>query len=73
MERVSIPDRIKFLDYAGASCGEFRTQAIIGLKAHLIEEKSSIKWVEESRQISAMIQGLIRSQKHDDCQLITEN
>ncbi len=61
MERSSVADRAKFLDYARGSCGELRTQAVVGTKAGFIESAVSAAWVNESREISAMIQGLIRS------------
>lgn len=63
MERSSTPDRAKFLDYARGSCGEFRTQAVVGTKAGFIDSSVSEAWINESREISAMIQGLIRSLK----------
>ncbi len=62
-ERSSIPDRAKFLEYAKASCGEFRTQAIIGIKAGILEETIANPWIEESREISCMIHGLIQSHR----------
>jgi len=58
MERSTPADQCKFLDYAGASCGEFRTQAIVGKKANFILQSVAEKWIEESKQLSAMIQGL---------------
>lgn len=61
LERGSSPDRAKFLDYARGSCGELRTQAVVGTKAGFIESAVSAAWINESREISAMIQGLIRS------------
>lgn len=63
MERSSVADRSKFLDYARGSCGEFRTQAVVGTKAEFIDLSVSETWINESRAISAMIQGLIRSLK----------
>lgn len=63
IERSSTPDRAKFLDYARGSCGEFRTQAVVGTKAGFIDSSVSEIWINESREISAMIQGLIRSLK----------
>lgn len=63
MERSSVPDRSKFLDYARGSCGEFRTQATVGAKAGLLERELSEEWIAASRTLSAMIQGLIRSLK----------
>ena len=61
MERSTLPDKIKFLDYARGSSGEFRTQAIVGQKAGLLSQETAEHWVKESRDLSAMIQGLIRS------------
>ncbi|GHC61325.1 hypothetical protein GCM10007100_30790 [Roseibacillus persicicus] len=60
-ERQTIPDRIKFLDYARGSSGEFRTQALVGVKAGLLPAELADSWINESKQLSAMIQGLIRS------------
>jgi len=58
MERSTPADQCKFLDYARASCGEFRTQAIVGQKAKFIPEDIANKWIQESKELSAMIQGL---------------
>jgi len=63
MERTTPPDKLKFLDYARGSSGEFRTQSIVGQKAGLLDTETSKRWVKESRELSAMIQGLIRSLK----------
>jgi four helix bundle protein len=63
MERSSVPDRTKFLDYARGSCGEFRTQVIVGAKAGLIGNHLADEWIATSRSLSAMIQGLARSLK----------
>ena len=64
MERQTVPDKIKFLDYARGSSGEFRTQATVGCKVGMLQPDTAKAWIEESRQLSAMIQGLIRSFKH---------
>jgi len=61
MERQTVPDKIKFLDYARGSSGEFRTQAIVRAKAGFLDVETTKTWIEESRELSAMIQGLIRS------------
>ncbi|MDQ8190589.1 four helix bundle protein [Roseibacillus persicicus] len=63
-ERQTVPDRIKFLDYARGSSGEFRTQALVGTKAGLLSKDLADSWIDESKQLSAMIQGLIRSLKN---------
>ena len=61
MERSTPADQIKFLDYARSSCGEFRTQVIVGAKVGFLKQPAAEIWVQESKEISAMIQGLIRS------------
>ena len=61
MERTTPADQCKFLDYARASCGEVRTQAIVGMKVGFITEDSGTNWCKETKELSAMINGLIRS------------
>ena len=61
LERSTVADQIKFLDYARASCGELRTQIIVGSKVGFLSSETADQWVLESRELSAMIQGLIRS------------
>ncbi|QDV66351.1 hypothetical protein Poly24_00340 [Rosistilla carotiformis] len=51
MERSTPADQYKFLDYARASCGEFRTQSIVGQKAGFVTNDIAQGW----------INGLIRS------------
>ena len=61
LERATPADQIKFLDYARGSCGEVRTQAIVGEKVGFIASSTAETWIQETRELSAMIQGLIRS------------
>ena len=61
MERSTVADQCKFLDYARASCGEVRTQIIVGMKAGFLAEDTGKIWVSETRELAAMINGLIRS------------
>ncbi len=61
MERTTPADQCKFLDYVRASCAEVRTQTIVGEKVGFIATETSQAWVKETRELSAMIQGLIRS------------
>lgn len=61
MERSTSADQCKFLDYARGSCGEVRTQIIVGSKVGFLSSEVGDQWVRESKEISAMIQGLIRS------------
>ena len=43
MERSSPADQCKFLDYARASCGEVRTQTIVGMKVGFIKDDVGAK------------------------------
>lgn len=61
MERSTAADQIKFLDYARGSCGELRTQVIVGARVGFLKQAEAELWIQESNEISAMIQGLIRS------------
>ena len=61
MERSTPADQCKFLDYARSSCGEVRTQIFVGSRVGFIGESTSARWIQETRELSAMIQGLIRS------------
>ena len=61
MERSTPADQCKFLDYARASCGEVRTQIIVGMKVGFVSEAVGTEWCDETRELSAMINGLIRS------------
>ena len=61
VERSTSADRCKFLDYARGSCGEVRTQTIVGMKVGFIDEVMGNTWCDETRQLAAMINGLIRS------------
>ena len=61
MERSTVADKCKFLDYARGSCGEVRTQTIVGSKVGFIAQDVCDHWCQETKQISAMIQGLITS------------
>ena len=61
IERSTPADQCKFVDYARASCGEVRTQAIVGMKVGFISEEVGQMWSNETKQLAAMINGLIRS------------
>ncbi len=61
MERSTPADQCKFLDYARASCGEVRTQAIVVMKVGFISNDAGTTWSRATKELSAMIQGLIRS------------
>lgn len=63
MERSSDKEKVQFLSYAKASCAELRTQSYIGIKIGCVSRETGKKWVNETKEISAMITGLTNSIK----------
>ncbi len=61
MERESVKEKLKFLEYAKGSCGELRTQILIGMEIGYISSDHGKRWVNETRELSAMLVGLQRS------------
>lgn len=61
MERSTPADQCKFLDYARASCGEVRTQSIVGVRVGFISRDIGNAWSCETRELAAMLNGLIRA------------
>ena len=61
IERRSDKEKANFLSYAKGSCGELRTQIYIGMKIDYIPKEIGKKWIEETKQLSAMIAGLTNS------------
>jgi len=70
VERGSQKDFIRFLQYAKGSCGELRTQIYIGIDIGYISQDKGKLWIQESRELSAMLVGLINSIRN---QLQTDN
>jgi four helix bundle protein len=62
-ERGSQKENIAFLSYAKGSCGELRTQVYIGMKVGYISDQGAEAWISETREISSMLAGLIRTKK----------
>jgi four helix bundle protein len=60
-ERDSQGDFIRFLRIAKGSNGEFRTQTYIATELGLLDKEKSREMIAESKEISSMLQGLIRS------------
>ena len=64
-ERDSDGDFIRFLRISKGSCGEFRTQLYISERVQKALDQDLIAgsrdMIKETREISAMLQGLIRS------------
>ena len=63
MERSSDKEKERFLDIAKASCAELRTQTYIGIEIGYIDNEVGKQWIKETKEISAMLVGLIRSVK----------
>jgi four helix bundle protein len=65
MERDSDQDTIRFLRIAKGSCAELRTQLYIAQKIHTSLDQPILKgtpeMIQETKEISAMLQGLIQS------------
>lgn len=60
-ERESDKELAKFLSYAKGSCGELRTQVYVGIEAGYISKELGMRWVQETKELSAMIVGLIKA------------
>lgn len=60
-ERDSRQDFIRFLRIAKGSAAERRTQSYIAKKLDLISKSNADQFVQETKELSAMLQGLIRS------------
>ena len=63
VERDSIKDFARFLQYSKGSCGELRTQIYIGIDIDYIEPAVGKKWIQETKELSAMLVGLSKSLK----------
>jgi len=57
-ERGSNKDFAHFLNFSKGSCGELRTQLYIARKLNELDKRSFDSLLRESREISAMLQGL---------------
>ena len=60
-ERGSSKDFAHFLNFSKGSCGELRTQLYIARKLKVLAKDDFEKLVSETKEISAMLQGLRRS------------
>src|SRR5215471_18814764 len=60
-ERDSRQDFIRFLRIAKGSAAELRTQCYITAKLELITQTSANEFIQETKELSAMLQGLVRS------------
>ena len=62
-ERESQKENINFLSYAKGSSGELRTQIYIGIDISYIKKDVGEGWLKEGREISSMLNGLIKRKK----------
>ncbi|NOZ73987.1 MAG: four helix bundle protein [FCB group bacterium] len=60
-ERESAKEKKYFYTIAKGSVAELRTQIFIGMKIEYIDKENGKEWIQESRELSAMIVGLINS------------
>ena len=63
-ERKSLKELLNFLSYAKGSCGELRTQIYIGIDIGYINKETGLAWIEEARQISMMLNGLMKKKRN---------
>ncbi|WP_408980894.1 MULTISPECIES: four helix bundle protein [unclassified Pseudomonas] len=59
MERRTAKEKVRCLCIAKASCGELRTQIIIGGEVGYLPKPLSNEWITETRELSRMLSGLI--------------
>lgn len=61
MTRYTRKDKRHFLVIARGSCSELRTQIYIGMEIDYIDAQKGKQWLQETREISSMLHGLIAS------------
>lgn len=59
MTRRTDKEKVHFLVIARSSCAELRTQIYIGIDIGYVGSELGKQWLEETREISAMINGLM--------------
>ncbi len=59
MVKPSPKEKVRFLHIANGSCVEMRTQIYIGMKIDYIPKQLGSQWVDETKELSAMLHGLI--------------
>lgn len=59
MSRSTSKDKRHFLVIARGSCSELRTQIYIGMEIDYVPQGKGREWLQETREISSMLAGLI--------------
>lgn len=62
--RESNKDKNNFLNYAKGSCAELRTQIYIGIEIGYIRKDPGKSWLQETKEISSMLSGLMNYLKN---------
>jgi len=60
-ERESLKEKNHFYTIAKGSAGELRTQILVGLKIGYIKGVKGKYWLQEAKEFSSMLSGLIKS------------
>ena len=66
MSHFTAKDKRHFLVIARGSCAELRTQIYIGIDIEYISELQGRPWLQDTRDISAMLHGLISVLDNED-------
>lgn len=61
MVKPTVKDKIRYLHIANGSCVELRTQVYIGMKIGYISDDVGSCWVQETKELSSMLMGLVKS------------
>ncbi len=65
MSREAVKEKLRFLVIAKSSCAELRTQIYIGMDIDYIDTQQGKAWLAETREIAAMLTGLMQRIKQD--------
>jgi four helix bundle protein len=63
MERTTTKEKARFLDIARSAAAELRTQTYIGQEIGYIPKEVANHWINETKEIGAMLIGLERALK----------
>jgi len=60
-ERYTEQEKFRYVSIAKGSCGEFATQALIGMETGIVPEAAGKRWRSESRVIARMLGALLKA------------